>query len=54
VDGFALPQSSGKECIKIIEIDVRVDNVSLRDKFEWDINDPQNSPEDFAVLLCNE
>jgi hypothetical protein len=42
------------ECIKTIEIDVRVDNICVKDKFEWDISDNENSPEDFAELICNE
>jgi len=40
--------------IKLIELDLRIDNVSLKDRFEWDINDPKNSPEEFAMNLCNE
>ena len=24
----------------------------VRDKFEWDINNPDNSPEDFAECMC--
>lgn len=42
------------ECIKTIEIDVRVDNICVKDKFEWDISDNENSPEDFSELICNE
>lgn len=42
------------ECIRTIEIEVRIGNVGIQDKFEWDISDPDNSPEDFADLLCNE
>jgi hypothetical protein len=43
-----------EECIRTIEIDVRIDNICLRDRFEWDISETENSPEDFAELLCNE
>ena len=43
-----------KECVKTLELDIRVDNISLKDRFEWDINDQNNVPEDFAVLLSNE
>ena len=43
-----------EECIKTIELDVRIDNICLRDRFEWDISEPENSPEDFGELLCNE
>jgi SWI/SNF-related matrix-associated actin-dependent regulator of chromatin subfamily B protein 1 len=42
------------ELIKVIELDVRIDNLCLKDKFEWDINDTTNNPEDFALKLCNE
>lgn len=33
------------ECLKVIEIDVRIDNVQFKDRFEWDINDINNNPE---------
>ena len=31
-----------------------MDNIFLKDRFEWDINDPENSPEDFAYSLAEE
>jgi len=56
--------------IRVIELDVRIDNVCLKDRFEWDINNPDNIPEvkfsykiflyneffqkEFALHLCNE
>ncbi len=56
--------------IRIIELDVRIENVCLKDRFEWDINNPENIPEvknffikisflknfskEFALHLCNE
>jgi SWI/SNF-related matrix-associated actin-dependent regulator of chromatin subfamily B protein 1 len=40
--------------LKTIELDLRVDNIQLRDQFEWDLNDPQNSPEEFSSLLCDD
>lgn len=43
-----------EECIRTIEIDVRIDNICLKDRFEWDISEIDNSPEDFSELLCNE
>lgn len=43
-----------EECIRTIDIEVRIGNVCLQDRFEWDISEPDNSPEDFAELLCNE
>jgi len=33
---------------------VRIGNIVLRDQFEWDINNPHNSPEDFAESLCSD
>eukprot|EP00828_Plagiopyla_frontata_P039040 TRINITY_DN5125_c0_g1_i1.p1 TRINITY_DN5125_c0_g1~~TRINITY_DN5125_c0_g1_i1.p1 ORF type:complete len:205 (+),score=28.65 TRINITY_DN5125_c0_g1_i1:258-872(+) len=42
------------ELIKPIDIEVRIENISLKDRFEWDINDPDNSPEEFAECLCKE
>lgn len=40
------------ECLQVLEIEVRVDNLVLRDRFIWDINCVQNSPELFAQALC--
>ena len=40
------------ECLQVIEIEVRVDNLVLRDRFIWDINNLDNSPEAFAQMLC--
>ena len=39
------------ENIKIIKINVRVGRVQIRDQFEWDINNPHNSPEDFSEAM---
>ena len=46
--------NANTENIRVIEIDVRIDNVCMKDHFEWDISNPDNCPEDFAILLCNE
>ncbi|OMJ87465.1 hypothetical protein SteCoe_10796 [Stentor coeruleus] len=40
------------ECLQVLEIEVRVDNLVLRDRFIWDINNVDNSPEAFAQSLC--
>jgi SWI/SNF-related matrix-associated actin-dependent regulator of chromatin subfamily B protein 1 len=40
------------ECLKDLVIDIRVDNIWLRDRFLWDINDPSNDPEGFAEVVC--
>ena len=61
-----VPQTS--ELLKVIELDIRIDNICLKDRFEWDINDPKNNPEvinlfilyylnfqkDFSYKLCEE
>jgi SWI/SNF-related matrix-associated actin-dependent regulator of chromatin subfamily B protein 1 len=38
----------------VLELDIQYDNVILKDRFEWDINEPLNSPEEFAWDLCEE
>jgi SNF5 / SMARCB1 / INI1 len=42
------------ECLQVMEIEVRVDNLVLRDRFVWDINNLDNSPEIFAQMLCSD
>lgn len=38
------------EAIRIIKLNVRIGNIIIRDQFEWDINNPKNSPE--VILIC--
>ncbi len=33
------------EAIRIVKLNVRINNIIIRDQFEWDINNPRNSPE---------
>ena len=33
------------EILRTIKLNVRIENMVLKDQFEWDINDPNNSPE---------
>ena len=33
------------ESIRVLKLNVRIGNIILRDQFEWDINNPKNSPE---------
>ena len=40
------------EQIRTLSINVRIGRVVYKDKFEWDINNPDNSPEDFAECVC--
>ena len=42
------------ELVKVIQLNVRIGNIVLRDQFEWDINNAHNSPEDFAESLCSD
>jgi len=43
-----------EEMLRVIELDIRIDNIYLKDRFEWDINDSNNNPEMFAWNLCEE
>ncbi|WKY01299.1 hypothetical protein Q1695_015360 [Nippostrongylus brasiliensis] len=38
----------------IMKLNINVGNQSLVDQFEWDMSDPENSPEEFARSLCAE
>ncbi|XP_069977211.1 SWI/SNF-related matrix-associated actin-dependent regulator of chromatin subfamily B member 1-A isoform X1 [Penaeus vannamei] len=38
----------------VIKLNIHVGNISLNDQFEWDMAEPENSPEDFATRLCSE
>jgi SWI/SNF-related matrix-associated actin-dependent regulator of chromatin subfamily B member 1 len=40
------------EIIRTIKLEVRVGDLVLTDQFEWDINNPKNTPEEFAKILC--
>lgn len=33
------------EAIRVIKLNVRIGSIIIRDQFEWDINNPLNSPE---------
>lgn len=39
-------------CLRVIEIDIQMDNINFKDRFEWDINEKLNVPEEFAADLC--
>ena len=51
-----LPYSAYKndEMRVLIKLNITIGNYTLQDQFEWDVNNPQNSPEDFALLLTRE
>ncbi|EFO98466.1 hypothetical protein GCK72_010107 [Caenorhabditis remanei] len=38
----------------VLKLNINVGNQSLVDQFEWDMSDPQNSPEEFARNICKE
>ncbi|CAL4239745.1 unnamed protein product [Meganyctiphanes norvegica] len=38
----------------VIKLNIHIGNMSLCDQFEWDLSNPENSPEDFANCLCRE
>jgi len=40
------------EFIRRIKLNLRLGNVIINDQFDWDINNPDNSPEDFAETIC--
>lgn len=42
------------EVIKTIKIDVRIEDKLITDQFEWDINNPNNKPEEFAKMYCQD
>ena len=38
----------GEEKICFIELDIQIDGIVLKDRFEWDITEDSNSPVEFA------
>jgi len=40
------------EILKVLKLDIRIGEIVVTDQFEWDINNPQNKPEEFANNLC--
>jgi len=40
------------EVIRTIKLDIRIDDIVLNDQFEWDINNPENAPDAFAIVMC--
>jgi SWI/SNF-related matrix-associated actin-dependent regulator of chromatin subfamily B protein 1 len=37
-----------------ISLNITIGTATLEDKFEWDINNPMNSPEEFAQIMCTD
>uniref|UniRef100_K3WLA0 HMG box domain-containing protein n=1 Tax=Globisporangium ultimum (strain ATCC 200006 / CBS 805.95 / DAOM BR144) TaxID=431595 RepID=K3WLA0_GLOUD len=42
------------ESLHPIYINIRINDTILIDRFEWDLSNPSNSPEQFAQVLCEE
>jgi SWI/SNF-related matrix-associated actin-dependent regulator of chromatin subfamily B protein 1 len=42
----------GDEILKTIKGDILIGNIEYKDQFEWDINNPENDPEEFARNVC--
>ncbi|CDW57875.1 SWI:SNF matrix associated [Trichuris trichiura] len=38
----------------ILKLNINIGNLSLVDQFEWDMSEPENNPEAFAVQLCTD
>ncbi|KAL2864468.1 SWI/SNF chromatin-remodeling complex subunit SNF5 [Aspergillus lucknowensis] len=51
-----LPYSAYKndEMRIVVKINITIGQNTLVDQFEWDINDPHNSPEEFAARMTND
>ncbi|CAE6370089.1 unnamed protein product [Rhizoctonia solani] len=47
-------KEANEELRVLVKVDVIVGTMNLTDQFEWDINDPHNSPEEFAEVYCKE
>ncbi|KAL8566403.1 SWI SNF, matrix associated, actin dependent regulator of chromatin, subfamily b, member 1 [Nucella lapillus] len=52
--GEMLPEEQAPDQRVILKLNIHVGNVSLVDQFEWDMAEPENSPEEFATKLCAE
>ena len=42
------------EILKTIKLDIRIGDMLYNDQIEWDINNPNNSPEEFAKSVCKD
>lgn len=40
-----------KSCLHPIHLDIRVNDITIHDRFEWDIFSEWNSPETFAAMV---
>ncbi|GAA6035174.1 hypothetical protein JCM8097_006403 [Rhodosporidiobolus ruineniae] len=49
-----VPLGASDELRVLIKLDITLDTVQLVDKFEWDLGNPDNSPEEFAETFATE
>jgi len=42
------------ERLVVVRLDLTVNNIVVRDQFQWDLNYTENSPETFARILCQD
>ncbi|GAA5869745.1 hypothetical protein JCM1840_000577 [Sporobolomyces johnsonii] len=55
LDQLPVPNTFTTEELRItIKLDITLDSIQLVDKFEWDISNPRNSPEEFAETFAAE
>ena len=52
ISSYRNPKSQQASCIRTLELDVKIDSICLKDRFDWDINDESAIPEDFAYHLA--
>ncbi|KAK4522773.1 hypothetical protein GAYE_PCTG30G0663 [Galdieria yellowstonensis] len=51
---YRSPEEETGERRHILKLDIRIGKVVLRDQFEWDRSNADNSPEEFADVLCKD
>ncbi|GAA5978484.1 hypothetical protein JCM11641_007960 [Rhodosporidiobolus odoratus] len=51
---LAIPPGGTEELRVMIRLDIMLDTIQLVDKFEWDMSNPDNSPEQFADMYAAE
>lgn len=44
----------GEELLKVIKLDIRIGDMEYRDQIEWDVSNPENDPEEFAIKVCSD
>ena len=52
INQFRMYKPIEGEFLRKIELNLIVGNYIITDQFDWDINNPDNSPEDFADVIC--